>query len=82
VKQPILVPIEASSLPEMEKVDEREWWLWGLAITITLVLLLGILSLTFPGFVVPASTVDLLNLREWIRALAALVLLFDIHTIY
>jgi len=82
VKQPILVPIEASSLPEMEKVDEREWWLWGLAITITLVLLLGILSLTFPGFVVSPSTVDLLNLREWIRALAALVLLFDIHTIY
>jgi PAS domain S-box-containing protein len=82
VQEPILVPIEGSSLPPMEKVEEREWWLWGLAITVTLVLVVGILSLAFPGFVLSHNAIDLLNLREWIRALAALVLLFDIHTVY
>jgi diguanylate cyclase (GGDEF)-like protein/PAS domain S-box-containing protein len=82
VQEPILVPIEGSSLPPVEKVDEREWWLWGLAITVTLVLVVGILSLAFPGFVLSPNAIDLFNLREWIRALAALVLLFDIHTIY
>jgi diguanylate cyclase (GGDEF)-like protein/PAS domain S-box-containing protein len=75
-------PIESCALPPVEKVDEREWWLWGLAITVTLVLVVGILSLAFPGFVLSPSALDLLNLREWIRALAALVLLFDIHTVY
>jgi len=82
VQEPILVPIEGSSLPPAEKVDEREWWLWGLAITVTLVLVVGILSLAFPGFVLSPNAIDLFNLREWIRALAALVLLFDIHTVY
>ncbi len=82
VNEPKLDPIESSVLPPVEKVDEREWWLWGLAITVTLVLVVGILSLAFPGFVLSTSAVDLLNVREWIRALAALVLLFDIHTVY
>ncbi len=82
MNEPMLDTIESSALPPVEKVDEREWWLWGLAITVTLVLVVGILALAFPGFVLSPSTLDLLNLREWIRALAALVLLFDIHTVY
>jgi PAS domain S-box-containing protein len=64
------------------QLEDREWWLWGFAVAVTLVLTFGILSLTFPGFHLPASSFYTLNLREWVRALAALVLLFDIYTIY
>ena len=33
----------------MRQVEAREWWLWGFAVTVTLVLTAGIVSLTFPG---------------------------------
>jgi len=66
----------------MRQVEGREWWLWGSAVAVTLVLTFGILSLTFPGFHLPTDGVYSLNLKEWVRGLAALVLLFDIYTVY
>jgi diguanylate cyclase (GGDEF)-like protein/PAS domain S-box-containing protein len=69
-------------LERMRQVEGREWWLWGLAVAVTLALTFGILSLTFPGFHLPTDAVFSLNLREWVRGLAALVLMFDIYTVY
>jgi PAS domain S-box-containing protein len=66
----------------MRQVEGSEWWLWGSAVTVTLVLTGGILSLTFPGFHLPVDGTYSLNLNEWVRGLAALVLLFDIYTLY
>ena len=66
----------------MRQVEGKEWWLWGSAVVVTLVLTLGILSLTFPGFHLPTDGTYSLNLKEWVRGLAALVLLFDIYTVY
>jgi PAS domain S-box-containing protein len=66
----------------MHQVEGQEWWLWGSAVAVTLVLTLGILALTFPGFHLPTDSVYSLNLKEWVRGLAALVLLFDIYTVY
>jgi PAS domain S-box-containing protein len=66
----------------IRQVEGREWWLWGSAVVVTLVLTLGILSLTFPGFHLPTEGAYSLNLNEWVRGLAALVLLFDIYTVY
>ena len=70
------------SVLRMRQVEGREWWLWGSAVAVTLVLTFGILSLTFPGFHQPTDSVYSLNLKEWVRGLAALVLLFDIYTVY
>jgi PAS domain S-box-containing protein len=64
------------------QVEGREWWLWGSAVVVTLVLTFGILALTFPGFHLPTEGAYSLNLKEWVRGLAALVLLFDIYTVY
>jgi len=69
-------------LLRLRQVEGREWWLWGLAVTVTLILTFGILSLTFPGFHLPTDRVYSLSLREWVRGLVALVLLFDIYTVY
>ncbi len=69
-------------LDRIRQVEGREWWLWGLAVAVTLALTFGILSLTFPGFHLPTDRVYSLSLREWVRGLAALVLLFDVYTVY
>ncbi len=66
----------------VRRVEGREWWLWGYAIAVTLVLTFGIFSLTFPSFHLPTDEWYTLNLKEWVRGLAALVLLFDIYTVY
>src|SRR5208283_2349983 len=72
----------ADLLRRMRQVEGREWWLWGFAVVVTLVLTFGILSLTFPGFHLPTDGLYTLSLREWVRGLVALVVLFDIYTIY
>ena len=69
------------SLP-LQKVEGREWWLWGFAVAVTLGLTFGILSLTVPGFEWARDEIYAQNLKEWVRGLAALVLLFDIYSIY
>jgi PAS domain S-box-containing protein len=68
--------------PNLRQVEGREWWLWAFAVAVTLVLTFGILSLTFPGFHLPRDEFYSLTLKEWVRGLAALVLLFDIYTVY
>lgn len=64
----------------LKVIDAREWWLWGFAVAVTLVLTLAIISLTFPGMNLRAA--DWFDLKDWVRGLAALVLLFDIYTLY
>jgi PAS domain S-box-containing protein len=65
----------------MRQVEAREWWLWGFAVTVTLVLTTGIVSLTLSGPHL-LETSEWLDLKEWARGLACLVLLFDIYTVY
>ena len=72
---------EPTAIPTW-KVEGREWWLWGLAVIITLVLTAGIISLTFYQFH-PQGDQDYWNgLKDWVRGLACVVLLFDIYTLY
>ncbi|MFZ0796274.1 MAG: EAL domain-containing protein [Terriglobales bacterium] len=67
---------------EMSRIEGREWWLWGFAVAVTLALTLGIISFTFPWFYREADASYWFDLREWVRGLAALVLLFDLYAIY
>jgi len=63
------------------QIEGREWWLWGFAVTVTLVLTAGIASLTFAGpHILDYS--DWFDLKEWVRGLSCLVLLFDIYTLH
>ena len=67
---------------EMRRIEGREWWLWGFAVAVTLALTLGIISFTFPWFNRDKDVAYWFDLREWVRGLAALVLLFDFYAIY
>ncbi len=67
---------------QMRQIEGREWWLWGFAVAVTLALTLGIVSFTFPWFRWDKDASYWFDLREWVRGLAALVLLFDFYTIY
>jgi PAS domain S-box-containing protein len=66
----------------MRRIEGREWWLWGFAVAVTLALTLGIVSFTFPWFNREGDVSYWFDLREWVRGLAALVLLFDFYAIY
>ncbi len=67
---------------EVGRIEGREWWLWGFAIVVTLALTLGIVSFTLPWFSRETDASYWLDLREWVRGLAALVLLFDVYAVH
>lgn len=64
------------------QIDRREWWLWALAVVVTIALTATIVFLTVFHNDVPEAENYWSDLREWVRGLAALVLLFDIYTMY
>ena len=67
---------------EVSRIEGREWWLWGFAVVVTLALTVGMVSFTFPWFHREADSSYWFDLREWVRALASLVVLFDLYAIY
>lgn len=64
------------------QIDRREWWLLGFAVLVTLVLVMAVIALTFPGSNPYTNELESLSLREWVRGLTALVLMFDLYTLY
>jgi len=66
----------------MRKIERREWWLWGSAVVVTLLLTLGIASFMLPSVASPLREFDALNMTLAVRGLIGLVLLFDIYVIY
>jgi len=84
-KDPVraVIPIPTAPLPgEMRRIEGREWWLWLFAVGVTLLLTATIISFTFPWFPFQPYTTYWADMRDWVRALAALVLMFDLYTIY
>jgi PAS domain S-box-containing protein len=75
-------PRSPSQAPLTRQIEGREWWLWGFAVTVTLALTAGIIFLTFFANHAEAHTAYWTDLKEWVRGLAAFVLLFDIYTMY
>src|SRR3984885_13222058 len=66
---------------QMRQIEGREWWLWGFAVAVTLALTLGIVSFTFPWFRWNTDSSYCLDLREWVRGVAALVLLLGVFSV-
>jgi PAS domain S-box-containing protein len=71
-----------STLKSLNKIERRQWWLWGSAITVTLLLTGGLLSFTFPLLFEKTDGAYVINLQESLKGLLYLVLLFDIYAFY
>jgi PAS domain S-box-containing protein len=74
-------PYNQSRTLPTRQVEAREWWLWGFAVAVTLALTACIVSLTFFGPHLLENS-EWVGLKEWVRGLACVVLLFDVYTVY
>jgi PAS domain S-box-containing protein len=66
----------------MQQIEGREWWLWGFAVVVTLALTAGIVFLTFFDRQSGPNSQYWTDLKESVRGLSALVLIFDIYTMW
>ena len=64
----------------LERLERREWWRWAAALSIMMVLTLGVFSLSLPGVGKDAFSQEQLSLTA--RGLLGLVLVFDFFAIY
>ena len=63
------------------RIERREWWLWAVAILITLLLTIGLASFLLDGDL-HQDSYSLNGLPLVVRGLMGLILLFDLYTIY
>jgi diguanylate cyclase (GGDEF)-like protein len=76
-------PVENEQIvANMGQIDRREWWLWSSAISVTLLLLLGIASFTVPVLIAGFDNFHALFLRQAVRGLIGLVLVFNVYVVY
>ena len=81
-------PAGNNALPEallmnFRRMERREWWLWGTAVSVTLLLTAGLASFLLPGLEGgESSPSNFLFLPQVVRGLLGLVLIFDIYTLY
>ncbi len=66
----------------LRQAERREWWLWSLAVLVTLLLTAGIASFLLPLLHAQVDPFYAFNLRLAARGLVGAVLLFDIYTLY
>jgi diguanylate cyclase (GGDEF)-like protein len=67
---------------KLRKLEKRDWWLWGAAVVVMLLLTLAVLSLSFPGLARLEDPFFQASLNRSVRGLIELVLLFNAYTIY
>src|ERR1700682_2631759 len=64
------------------RAERREWWLWLSAIAVTLLLTAGVISFIVPELRSGENSIAWLQFPQAMRGLVAVVLLFDLYTIY
>jgi PAS domain S-box-containing protein len=76
-------PAQSISLRErMRVVERRDWWLWSCAVLITLLLTLAVISFVLPTRHVRWPAFNSAPVGDTVLGLVAMVLLFDIYTVY
>lgn len=73
-----LAPLEVN----LRRMERRQWWLFSSGIVITLLLTLGIVSFATPMLISAVESSNSIKTNSEIRALVALVLLFDIYVLF
>ena len=82
------MPSGTSAIPDervlanMGQIDKREWWLWSSAISVTLLLAIGIASFAVPAVLSGSDSFYAFFLDHAVRGLLGLVLIFNIYVVY
>src|SRR6202049_1710048 len=66
----------------LRRTERREWWRWFASIVVTLVLTVGVLSFVVPELAAHKGSISWMSFPQAVRGLVAVVLLFDLYTIY
>ena len=77
----LIEPIDTAKT-HLRRIERREWQLWVAAILVSLVLLAGLMAFILPGLGLQEHKFALHLFPRWCRAWSALVLIFDIYTIF
>ncbi|MGB2652501.1 MAG: GGDEF domain-containing protein, partial [Candidatus Acidiferrum sp.] len=91
LKDPLNLRLESANdraiVENLRKIERRDWWIWANSIFVMLLLTGALLSFSLPSFyrgVPPMRAVPLFRMKvsEAIFGLVALVVLFNVYTIY
>ncbi len=66
----------------LRRLERQDWWLWGAAVLVMLLLTFAIFSLSFPGILHEDNPFYWFELDTAVRGLFGLVLLFSISVVY
>jgi len=77
----VTAPSSDSVWKSFRRAERREWWLWMAAIIVTLLLTVGVVSFIVPELA-ERQGLSWLGFPPAVRGLVAVVLLFDLYTIY
>jgi diguanylate cyclase (GGDEF)-like protein len=79
-------PIESTSDHEiaenLRRIEKRDWWIWANSIFVMLLLTGALISFTLPSLSQGATPLFRIKVTEAIFGLVALVVLFNVYTIY
>jgi len=67
---------------KLRKLEQRDWWLWSLAVAVMLLLTLAVVTLSFPDLLKIDDPVFQFSQNQAVRGLVGLVLLFNAYSIY
>ncbi len=67
---------------KLRQIERRNWWSWWHAVLVMLLLTGAVVTLSLPSLLREADTFFQFNLGLAVRGLVALVLLFNLYTIY
>jgi diguanylate cyclase (GGDEF)-like protein len=66
----------------LKTLERKQWWLWSSAVTIILLLTVGMASFSFPSLMKLGEGTYSFFLSQALRGLIGLVLIFSVYTIY
>lgn len=79
---PLSFSVSKHGRANFQNVERREWWLWGTAALITLLLTAAVVSFLVPGESFHRDIHSFAAVPDMIRALVCLVCLFDVYVVY
>src|SRR5882762_3509271 len=67
---------------QLRRIEQRDWWVWGYSILVMLLLTFAVISFSLPALHEDLKTFFSIKVSDAVFGLIALVLIFNIYTIY